>query len=117
MKKLMITGALAAALIAGGGTGAYITYAKENSSNTAVYYMQGNNTSVRQMSNSLNDRTFEDMQQFMENGNINFGQMKPYMKQMHPDLSDQQLEEMYKSMHGTGGAAKSQNFQGMMGNL
>lgn len=28
-----------------------------------------------------------------------FEQMLPYAKQMHPDLSDEQIREMYKSCH------------------
>ncbi|WP_423799606.1 hypothetical protein [Neobacillus sp. SAB-20_R2A] len=115
MKKMMITGVLTAALIAG-GTGAYTTYAKDQSTNASVY-MQTREVNTVQLSNSVKSGTFEEMKQFMEDGNVNFGQMKPYMRQMHPDLSDQQLEEMYKSMHGTGGSAKSQYYQGMMGNL
>jgi len=49
----------------------------------------------------------------MDEQNINFGQMRPYMQEMHPELSNQDIEEMYKGMHGTGGAANSRNFQGM----
>lgn len=46
-------------------------------------------------------------------GSFNFGQMLPYMKQMHPDLSTEQLQDMYNSCHGTGGSGASQNFQPM----
>lgn len=38
-------------------------------------------------------------------GKVNFGQMLPFMKQMHPDLSTEQLQDMYQSCHGTGGWA------------
>lgn len=31
-----------------------------------------------------------------------FKEMLPFMKQMHPDVSDQQLEEMYNQCHGNG---------------
>jgi Ethanolamine utilization protein EutJ (predicted chaperonin) len=116
MKKLIISGAFATALIVGGGTGVYMAYAKENTvSPVAIMQQQGMN--MEQMSNSRQTENFEEMQQFMKDGNVNFGQMKPYMKQMHPDLSDKQLEAMYKRMHGTGGACNSKNFEGMMGNL
>ena len=46
-------------------------------------------------------------------GNFNFGQMLPYMKQMHPDLTNEQLQDMYESCHGTGGSGASQNFEHM----
>ncbi|MDR6121654.1 hypothetical protein QFZ87_001251 [Bacillus sp. SLBN-46] len=115
MKKTIITGALAAALIVGGGTGVYKAFAQGNQPNPAAY-MQQQGINMEQMTNSMKSGTIEDMQKFMEEGNVNFGQMKPYMKQMHPDLTDQQLEEFYKGMHGTGGSSNSANFQGMMGN-
>lgn len=115
MKKMIISGALATALIVGGGTGAYMAYAQENNTSPTIS-MQQQGMNMGKMMDSMQSSDFEEMQQLMEDGNVNFGQMKPYMKQMHPDLSNQQLEEHYKSMHGTGGASKSQNFQGMMGN-
>lgn len=115
MKKMIISGALATALIVVGGTGAYMAYAKENTASpVAIMMQQGMNK--EQMTNSMQSGNFEDMQQFMKDGNVNFGQMKPYLKQMHPELSDKQLEDLYKSMHGTGGACNSQKFEGMMGN-
>jgi hypothetical protein len=36
-------------------------------------------------------------------GLLNFGQMKPYMEKMHPDLSTQELKQMYDSCHAEGG--------------
>ena len=57
-----------------------------------------------------NGVNFHEMQQYMEEGNMNFGQMKGIMSEMHPNLDTQQLEGMYKSMHGTGGASQSRNF-------
>jgi len=50
-----------------------------------------------------------------EDGILNFGQMLPHMQQKHPDMTTEQLNEMYKSCHGTGGAEKSSNFQSMQG--
>lgn len=32
-------------------------------------------------------------------GKFNFGDMLPFMKQMHPNLSDQQLEDMFNNCH------------------
>ena len=46
-------------------------------------------------------------------GTFNFGQMLPFMKQMHPGWSDEELKEMYNACHGTNGAAPSKNFQYM----
>ncbi|PLR83676.1 hypothetical protein [Bacillus sp. V33-4] len=116
MKKTLVTGVLAAALIATGGTGMYIASAKENPVNPLNFIKQ-QGVDVNQMTEMMETGNFEDMQKFMDDQNVNFGQMKPYMKEMHPDLSDQELEEFYKGMHGIGGAANSKNFQGMMGNL
>ena len=138
MKKTIITGALAAALIATGGTGLYMASAKENPAGP-FDYMKQQGINFSNMSSIMGEGNFEDMQKFMgEQGvdldemnqmmasgdfvdmqkfmdeqNINFGQMRPYMQEMHPDLSNQDIEEMYKGMHGTGGAANSRNFQGM----
>jgi hypothetical protein len=53
---------------------------------------------------------YDEMQQYMEEGNMNFGQMKGFMSEMHPDLDTQELEEMYKGMHGTGGSSQSRIF-------
>jgi hypothetical protein len=52
-----------------------------------------------------------NMEEMMNGKNMNFGKMKEHLKNMHPDLSVQQLEEHYKSMHGTGGSENSKNFQ------
>ncbi|WP_071393230.1 hypothetical protein [Bacillus tuaregi] len=32
-----------------------------------------------------------------------FGEMKPYMEKMHPELSEEQLQQMYDNCHGKGG--------------
>jgi hypothetical protein len=113
MKKIIISGALAAALIVGGGTGAYMAYAKEGNTISEVPMQQ---QGMNQMMEKMQSGDMGDMSKMMEDGKMNFGQMKPYMEKMHPDLSTQQLEEHYKSMHGTGGASNSENFQEMMGN-
>lgn len=46
-------------------------------------------------------------------GNFNFGQMLPQMQEVHPDLTTEELKDMYNSCHGTSGSAASKNFQGM----
>ena len=43
----------------------------------------------------------------------NFEQMKPYMEKMHPDLSKEELKDMYNSCHENNG----NNAHGMMNNL
>ncbi|QOY36864.1 hypothetical protein AWH56_004210 [Anaerobacillus isosaccharinicus] len=57
--------------------------------------------------------------------NFNFKDMLPFMQEMHPDLEEEQLEEMYNRCHGEGGMMqgkmggmmqgmmKSGNFEGM----
>jgi len=59
---------------------------------------------------------FDEMEDFMEEGNVNFGRMKSYMSETHPDLDNQESNEWYKGMHGTGGSSQSSNFRGM-GNM
>lgn len=48
-----------------------------------------------------------------EVGPITFGQMKPYMEKMHPDLSTKELKDLYKSCHEN----NENNSNGMMNNL
>lgn len=49
-----------------------------------------------------------------EEGIFNFEKMKPQMQEMHPDFSDQQLDDMYNSCHGADGEQNAQNQQNMM---
>lgn len=46
-------------------------------------------------------------------GTFNFGQMKPMMKEMHPEMSNEELKNMYNDCHGTNGAMPSNNFEMM----
>lgn len=48
------------------------------------------------------------------NGLLNFGQMKPFMEKMHPELSTSELKEMYNSCHGEGGMMNGGSTEGMM---
>jgi galactokinase/mevalonate kinase-like predicted kinase len=115
MKKMIILGTLATALIVGGGTGAYMAYAKDNTTSSAHYlHHQGSN--MTDMMKQVTSSDLKDMQQFMQNGNVDFEQMKSFMKKMHPELSDKQIEDLYKSMHSKGGACDLQEGEGMMGN-
>ncbi|MCD8511078.1 MAG: CUE domain-containing protein [Bacillus sp. (in: Bacteria)] len=45
-----------------------------------------------------------------EDGFPSFKEMLPFMQQMHPDWSDEELEAMYRSCHGDG----ENNRRGMM---
>ena len=52
-------------------------------------------------------------------GLFNFQEMKPLMEKVHPDLSTQELEQMYNSCHGEGGMMQgnTEHTQNMMNNL
>ncbi|MBT2571797.1 hypothetical protein [Planococcus sp. ISL-110] len=102
MKKTIISGVLAAVLIVGGGNGLYMTSASAKGNAETAMQHEG--------------MTMEQMHEMMGTGHMNFGQMKPFMKKMHPDLNNSQLRVLYKKMHGTGGSSHSKNFKEMMGN-
>lgn len=124
----LLNGILATALAFTGGAGLSMFGEKEPSPNNTVFEQQG--SGYEQMFNMMSTGDFGNMQQymeegnvnleemfkFMEEGNINFGQMKSFMSEMHPNLDKQDLEKMYKGMHGTGGSSQSINFRGM-GNM
>lgn len=48
-------------------------------------------------------------QENSDGGKLNFGQMKPNMEKMHPDLSDKQLKDMYQSCHGANNSMSGKN--------
>lgn len=50
-------------------------------------------------------------------GLLNFGQMKPHMEEMHPDLSTQELKQMYDSCHAEGGMMQDGTANNMMNNF
>ncbi|WP_017756408.1 CUE domain-containing protein [Calidifontibacillus oryziterrae] len=47
--------------------------------------------------------TKENIKQMFENGIPSFSEMLPFMKEMHPNWSEEELEEMYQACHGEGG--------------
>jgi hypothetical protein len=101
MKKSYIVGLLSAALVVGGGTGAYISLAKEKVEDQGTTMHQNMNS--EQMSKMMESG---DMSQMMkDHNNMTLEEMRPYAKEMHPDLSDKELEEMYNSCHGTNGTS------------
>lgn len=47
-----------------------------------------------------------------------FQEMKPFMEKMHPELSSNELEQMYNNCHGDGGMMKdTENTKNMMNSL
>lgn len=44
-----------------------------------------------------------------QNEIINFGQMKPHIEQMHPDLSTQEQKQMFDACHGKDGMMHEHN--------
>lgn len=51
------------------------------------------------------------------NGGLNFGQMKPMIEEMHPDLSTKEQKEMFDSCHGKDGMMQQTGAESMMNNL
>lgn len=49
-------------------------------------------------------------------GTLNFGQMKPMIEEMHPDLSVKEQKEMFEACHGKDGMMQ-QSGSDMMNNL
>ncbi|OIJ18901.1 hypothetical protein BKP45_15350 [Anaerobacillus alkalidiazotrophicus] len=45
---------------------------------------------------------------------INFQEKLPFMQKMHPDMDEEQLEEMYNRCHGEDGMMKDGMMNGMM---
>ncbi|WP_077214771.1 hypothetical protein [Bacillus dakarensis] len=43
-------------------------------------------------------------------GIFDFEEMKPYMEEMHPDLTEEEQKEMFEACHGEGGMME--NFKG-----
>ncbi|WP_394219596.1 hypothetical protein [Halobacillus trueperi] len=99
MKKLMI-GALTFGIVAAGGM------TEVSAKNGQVEMPQGESHHMMEM---------ERMHQIMLESNavINFGQAKNLMEDFHPEMTTQEIREMYIHMHGTNGAAPSNNFKEM----
>jgi len=109
----LISGVLSGVLAVIGGLGISQISEEDTSNQDSVIQEQG--MGVNQRAEMLDADEFEDMELFMEDGIINFGQMKPYMNESHPELNNQQLREQYKRMHGTGGSSQSNYFKGIGG--
>jgi hypothetical protein len=44
-----------------------------------------------------------------DNTGLSFEEMLPFMEKMHPDFSNDELQEMYKACHGEGGMMSGSN--------
>ncbi|KKK34337.1 hypothetical protein WQ57_23225 [Mesobacillus campisalis] len=44
-------------------------------------------------------------------GLLNFGQMKPHIEKMHPDLTTQEQKDMFEACHGKGGMMKNDHHE------
>lgn len=49
-------------------------------------------------------------------GPLNFGQAKPHIEEVHPELSTQEQKEMFESCHGKDGVMQG-NTENMMNNF
>jgi hypothetical protein len=119
MNKNLVAGLFAVGLIITGGTGFYIANAEDNTVDPTAFMQQqgmGMGTGTGQMTQMMKSTTTEEMQQLMQSENFTFDQMLPYMKKMHPDLSNEQLKALFENMHGTNGSQACSNGQGMMRN-
>jgi hypothetical protein len=114
MRKNIAAGVLVAGLIAAGGTGYYLGNAKVNNQ---VQPQTIRTSQVTPMMNTSNVQGLQPLVQKQDqtqnqNQNGTFEQMLPYMKKMHPNLSDDQLKALYDQMMGANGACNN-----MMGNI
>ena len=102
----ILNGILATTLVFTGGAGLTTLFSEEDTPNQNTV-IQEPDVRYDQMVDVMGTGDFESMQKFMAKGNVNFGQMKPYMSEMHLNSDNHELEKRYKSMHGTGGASQS----------
>lgn len=114
MKKNIAAGVLVAGLIVAGGTGYYLGNAKVNNQ---VQLQTIPTSQVTPMMNTSNVQGLQPLVQKQDqtqnpNQKGTFEQMLPFMKKMHPNLSDDQLKALYDQMMGSNGACSN-----MMGNF
>ncbi|WP_066175188.1 hypothetical protein [Bacillus marinisedimentorum] len=53
----------------------------------------------------------QDMDDKKAEGTVNYGQMSKHAEQMHPDMTREEIKDMYLEMHGTMGAKPSADFE------
>lgn len=118
MKKNIAAGVLAAGLIVAGGTGYYLGNAKVNNQvqtqtiRTSQVTPMMNTSNVQGLQPLVQKQDQTQNQNQNQNQNGTFEQMLPYMKKMHPNLSDDQLKALYDQMMGANGSCSN-----MMGNF
>ena len=87
----IINGILATTLALSGGASLSLFSANDNPVNpNTVNEEQG--IDYDQMTDMMGTETIDSMSTFMEDGNVNSGQMKPYMSEMHSNLDNYKKE-------------------------
>ncbi|GGF27763.1 hypothetical protein GCM10010954_28600 [Halobacillus andaensis] len=99
MKKFMI-GALSLGLVAAAGV-------------TSVQAVSGQMEMPAEENEHMMEMSEMHQEMIDSNGEMNFGQVKKFMSDMHPEWSNEDMKQMYQSVHGTNGAAPSKNFEHM----
>jgi hypothetical protein len=120
MKKNIAAGVLVAGLIVAGGTGYYLGNAKVHNQVQPQTIRTSQVTPMMNTSNVQGLKPLVQKQDQTQNQNPStdpsqngtFEQMLPFMKKMHPNLTDDQLKNLYDQMMGANGACSS-----MMGNF
>jgi hypothetical protein len=122
MKKNITAGVLVAGLIVAGGAGYYLGNgnAKINNQMEPQTVRMSQATPLMNTSNVQGLQPLVQKQDQTQNSNSNpntnqngtFEEMLPFMKKMHPNLSDDQLKDLYDQMMGPSGACSN-----MMGNF
>jgi hypothetical protein len=97
-----------------GGTGFYLGNANNNNQVQLQTIRTSQATPMMTTGNVQGLQQLVQKQDQTQNPNQNgtFEQMLPFMKKMHPNLSDDQLKALYDQMMGQNGACSN-----MMGNL
>jgi hypothetical protein len=114
MKKNLLTGLIAVGLITAGGTGFVMAKAQQKTQDPVYFMQQG--MAQGQMTKMMNSANTSN-KQLEQSSDSAFEQMLPYMKKMHPGLSDEQLKALFEQMHGANGPCSNGNAEGkgMMG--
>lgn len=109
MKKNFAAGIVVAGLIVAGGAGYFFGNAKDHNQ---VDPQPVRSSQVAPMMNTSNAQGLQPLVQKQnstqnQDQNGTFEQMLPYMKQVHPNLSDDQLKALYEQMMGPNGACSN----------
>ncbi|QHE52357.1 hypothetical protein [Pontibacillus sp. HMF3514] len=102
MKKIIVSSLALGLIISNGVTGVYAQSLSNNADNMSPQ------TQMRMDSMQTHHQIMQDI-----NGPINYGQVKKIMNQIHPQITNKEIKDMYNSMHGTNGSEQSANFTHM----